>query len=330
MLAAEYQQTRDLIQQADRLAVVTHIAPDGDAIGSLLALGRVLKAVGKDSVTLACDDRVPPKLTFLPGAGGVVSSVEGEFDLVITVDCSDRRRGGKVLIAAAGDDTPIVNIDHHVTNTHFGRVSIVEPDATSTTEVLYRLFQVWGQKIDEQTAVCLLTGLVTDTLCFRTANVTPAVMSLASVLMEAGADLADITGHTVNRRAFGAIRYWGELLQSVELVGRVVSVHATRQQRQEIGFNGGGDASIASLLSTTWEADMAVSFVEADDGRVEISFRAKPGFDVSVVALELGGGGHPSAAGCTVEAPLHEVRKQVLMMLHQALLEQKKQPHPSN
>lgn len=307
----------ELIAKADRVLVVTHIAPDGDAIGSLLALGQMLRQLGKTDVTLSCDDGVPDKLAFLPGATAVVTSVSDSFDLVIVVDCSDEGRGGGVFRAAMGGRPLVINIDHHITNTEFGDVSIVRPDTAATTEILFLLAAAWGVTLDKDTAQCLLTGLVTDTLCFRTAHATAGVMRVATDLMQAGADLAYITSRTVNRRSYDAIRYWGMLLQSIDLDDRVISVCASANDHPV-----SGDARVASFLITAEEADMAVSFVETEDGQVEVSLRAKPGFDVAQVAFKLRGGGHSAAAGCTVDGSLDQVVDQVLAMMKKARREQ--------
>lgn len=311
------QRAWELIAKADRILVVTHIAPDGDAIGSLLALGRILRQLGKTDVTLTCDDGVPDKLAFLPGATAVVTSVSGSFDLVIVVDCSDAGRGGGVFRAAVAGRPHVINIDHHITNTGFGDVNIVQPDTAATTEILFLLAAAWGVTLDKDTAQCLLTGLVTDTLCFRTANATAGVMRIATDLMQAGADLSYITSRTVKRRSYDAICYWGTLLQSIDLDDRVVSVRASANDHPVTG-----DASVVTLLITAEEADMAVSFVETDDGQVEVSLRAKPGFDVAQIAYKLHGGGHSAAAGCTVDGSLDQVVDQVLAMMKKARREQ--------
>lgn len=317
MLSSSSQQALDLINQARSALIVTHVSPDGDAIGSLLGLGRILEKLGKTEVTLACDDGVSEKHSFLPGTDTIVDTIlaDNSFDLLLTVDCSDERRGGKAYRTGRMSDIPAINIDHHITNTEFATVNIVQPQAASTTQVLYRLLKIWNLPLDPELALYLLTGLVTDTLCFRTSVVTQEVMAMASELMAAGADLSLVTQHTVNQKSFEAIRYWGTLLDHVQIDEHVISAYASTKQRRQTGYSANGDASIVTLLNTAREADMAVSFVETDDGKVEISFRAKPGYDVSRVALALGGGGHPAASGCTVNGPLEQVTERVLAML---------------
>jgi phosphoesterase RecJ-like protein len=312
VFSADSQRALDLIKRADRILVVTHVSPDGDAIGSLLAMGHLLGQLGKHQLTLALDDGVPEKFCFLPGSADIARSVDGSFDLILVTDCSDDRRGGQVLQKSWREGTPVINIDHHVTNTGFGTLNLVRLDAAATTQVIYWLAQVWGLQVEKDLALSLLTGLVTDTLCFRTANVTPRVMEDAAAMMAAGADLSAVTHQTVNRRSYEAIRFWSEMLTTVHLEDRVIWAVATADTRQRAGYRSDGDASLVSLLATAWEADIALTLAETDEGRVEVSLRAKPGFDVSGVALAMGGGGHPAAAGATVAGPLSEAAERVL------------------
>jgi phosphoesterase RecJ-like protein len=322
VFSADSQQALELIRGANRILIITHISPDGDAIGSLLGMGHLVRQLHKEEVVLALDDGVPEKYGFLPGAADIVRSAEGSFDLILILDCSDDRRGGQVLQSNWLEGIPLINIDHHITNTEFGTINIVRVDAAATAQIIYWLAEAWGLKVDDDVALCLLTGLVTDTLCFRTSNVTPKVMEDAAALMEAGADLSTITRQAVNRKSYEAIRYWGAMLQTVHLEERVIWAVASNGTRQRAGYRSNGDASLVTFLATAWEADIALTLAETDEGRIEVSMRAKPGFDVSGVALELGGGGHPAAAGATVDGPLEEAAERVLARVKRAHREQ--------
>ncbi|MBN1315344.1 MAG: bifunctional oligoribonuclease/PAP phosphatase NrnA [Anaerolineales bacterium] len=319
-------QAFDLINRSERILVITHVSPDGDAIGSLLGMKMILARFGESEVTLACDDKVPEKYYYLTGAVDVVNylprSQPRPFDLIIALDCSDERRCGNVFQEAKRGRVSIINIDHHVTNTNYGDINIVWPEAVATTEVLFKLVKEWKLELDAELAQCLLTGVVTDTLSFRTANVTPDVLQVAADLMQNGADLSFITSQTVNRKTYNAIRYWGLLLSTVQLDERVISVHASLADRRACGHDVNGDASIVTFLITAWEADIAVSFVEKDSGQIEISMRAKPEFDVARIALKLGGGGHPAAAGCSLGGPLEQTMNHVLDLLKTARRQQ--------
>jgi bifunctional oligoribonuclease and PAP phosphatase NrnA len=326
VFAVDSQRALDLIRQANRILITTHVSPDGDAIGSLLAMGLLVRQLGKEHITLALDDGVPAKFDFLPGAAQVVRAVDGPYDLILILDCSDDRRGGQVLRDARREGVPVINIDHHITNTSFATVNLVRLDAAATTQVIFWLAQAWELDVDQPVALCLLTGLVTDTLCFRTANVTPKVMEDAAALMEAGADLSMVTRQTVNRKSYDAIRYWGEMLDTVNLEERIIWAIASPAMRQRAGYESNGDASLVTFLATAWEADIAFTLAETDNGEVEVSLRAKPGFDVSGVALELGGGGHPAAAGATINGPLAEAKDRVLARVKRSRRDQIREP----
>ena len=309
------------ISDADRVLAICHVSPDGDAIGSLLGLGLALQKMGK-RVVMACSDPVPVMYRHLPHWDEIVRSPSGDFDLVVSLDCSDLERLGKAYDAAALAGVPIVNIDHHATNVNFGVVNWVDTTAAATAQMLARLLDVLGVPLDREIATCLLNGILTDTLGFRTPSTTPQVMETAIELMNAGASLSQLTDRIFNHRPLATIRMWSMALQNLHLEGRVLWSQITQDIRRYVGYEENGDAGLVKFLNTANEADIAVVFDEMADGRVNVSMRAGPGYDVSQVALALGGGGHPQAAGCTLFGPLEEVREKVLSLLHRAWEEQ--------
>ena len=322
-------QSSRLLDETHRPLLVTHVAPDGDATGSLLALGWVLFALGK-SPTLACQDALPPRFAFLPGFEKVVQTPPpGPYDLLIALDCSDLDRIGRIA-EIVGRDLPILNIDHHVTNTRFGTVDLVAEDAVSTTHLLYHLIRHLHYPLDERIATCLLTGLVTDTRGFRTANVTSEILRIAVELMEAGAPLTVITRNGLDRRPLAALRLWGAGLARLQSADGIVWTTLPISVQQTIGHDGYGDAGLANLLISAEEAKVAVVFTEQPDGEVEVGFRAVPGFDVSRIALQLGGGGHALASGCRVPGPLEEAQRRVLALLREDLARQRAQVAPDD
>ena len=309
------------ISDADRVLAICHVSPDGDAIGSLLGLGLALQKMGK-RVVMACSDPVPVMYRHLPHWDEIVRSPSGDFDLVVSLDCSDLERLGKAYDAAALAGVPIVNIDHHATNVNFGVVNWVDTTAAATAQMLARLLDVLGVPLDREIATCLLNGILTDTLGFRTPSTTPQVMETAIELMNAGASLSQLADRIFNHRPLATIRMWSMALQNLHLEGRVLWSQITQDIRRYVGYEENGDAGLVNFLNTANEADIAVVFDEMADGRVNVSMRAGPGYDVSQVALALGGGGHPQAAGCTLFGPLEEVREKVLSLLHRAWEEQ--------
>jgi phosphoesterase RecJ-like protein len=303
-----------LFRSANRILLITHIAPDGDAIGGLLGLGKALRAAGKQ-VTLSCSDPVPLRFAYLPGCADIVSQVTGPFDLIASLDCSDLRRVGPIYRADEWRDVPLLNIDHHVTNTRFGAHNWVAPEYVATSEMALDLCDRLGLPLDADIATCLLYGIIGDTLGLRTDNVTPALMNKVMRLMQAGASLAGIMDQLFGRRPFNLLRAWERTLATMRLEEGVVWAFLTRQARQEIGWSITDLPGLSNFLLSAEEANLSAVLVEKDDGQVEVSMRARPPHDVSGVALALGGGGHPQAAGCTIDGPLNVAVERVVASL---------------
>ncbi|NTV37320.1 MAG: hypothetical protein HGA53_10235 [Anaerolineaceae bacterium] len=302
------QQIREMIANANRIVVVSHIRPDGDAVGSLLGLGNALIEAGKE-VQLILQDGVPGSFRHLPSSDKVTRRITSEYDLAIVVDCSDMIRTGGVL----GERQPDINIDHHITNLNFATINCVYPEAVATSVILANNLSDWGFKITPAVAKPLLTGLVSDTLGFRTANVTPGDLRVAANLMEDGAtNLSDLYQRALNRRSFEGIRYWGQGLSKIQRQGKLVYTVLSISDRASAGYNGNDDADLINVIQNVEDSDIAMILVEQHGGKVKISWRAQPGIDVSALALSFGGGGHPAAAGCEISGNLEEVQAKVL------------------
>ncbi len=306
-----------LVLAAEHILVVTHVAPDGDAFGSLLGLGWLLREHGKQ-VTLACEDPLPQVYAWLPGSEEIVRQADGGYDLVISLDCSDMGRMGSVY-----DDRlamhPLINIDHHVTNTLFGTVNWVDPSSVATAQMILTLADEFGWALEPPVAVCLLTGLVTDTRSFRTHNVDAQAMRVALRLMESGASLREINQRVLDQRPLASVRLWGQAITQLQLEGDVLWTIVTREMRERLALPEDGDSGLANFLSGVREPKVVVVFTERDNGTIDVGMRSVPGYDVSRVALLLGGGGHPQAAGCAIEGDLEEVKNRVLAEIQRGL-----------
>jgi phosphoesterase RecJ-like protein len=303
---------REEIQAARRILVVSHIRPDGDAVGSLLGLGLCLIAAGKQ-VEMVLSDGVPANFRFLTGSELIRKRAEGSFDYCIVVDASEVGRVGRAL---NGHPTPDLNIDHHITNDYFGRRNLVLSDSAATAEILARYLPALGFSISPEAANALLTGMVTDTIGFRTRNVTPNVIRVAAGLMELGANLADVYYSGLVSRSFAAARFWGKGLSRVQLEDGIVWTSLTLADRSATGYPGRDDADLINVLSAVEGVDIAVIFVEQSAGRVKISWRlcgqADIDADVAAIAQQFGGGGHRAAAGADVDGTLEVVYQKVL------------------
>lgn len=300
-----------MILGANLILVVCHVSPDGDAIGALLAMGHILRALGKQ-VTLACSDPVPKEYRYMPGADEVVQRPEGDFDLIVSLDSSDLPRLGDAYDAARFGHVPILNIDHHITNLNFGTVNWVEPDSASTCQLVLRLADGLGVAITPDIATCLLSGIVMDTRGFTTPNTDLLALRAAERLVAAEANLSDIARRILVQRSFAMAKLWGEALSQARLEDGIVwaSLPAALMAQSDASAN--GLSGLVAFLAGVEEARVAVLFRERNDGRVEVSLRSVPGVDVSGIALAMGGGGHPQAAGFTLAEPLADVETKTL------------------
>ena len=309
-------QIKQRIHKARRVLITSHIRPDGDAIGSSLALTLALLDAGK-KVQVILSDGLPASFTHLPGSNLIETRAIGEFDLIITVDCSDMKRVGKAL---DGYRPPDIVIDHHSTNEAFGTLNLIEPEAVATASVLIRYMRTWGLTITPQIAANLITGLVTDTLGFRTANTSPEALRQAADLLEIGADMSKLYFLSLVRRTFPAAKYWGAGLTDLQRSDGIIWTSLTMADRKASGYTGNDDADLINIISSIEDADIGIIFVEQDENNTKISWRAlKPHIDVSSIALQFGGGGHKAAAGAELPGRLDEVRERVLDTTRKAL-----------
>jgi len=308
------------LTQAQSVYAACHIMPDGDAIGSLLGLGLALRRLGK-ACTMACADPLPAKFDFLAGADEVVSRRPTTEEIIVTVDVSDIQRLGSLYDQTVFSSRLVINIDHHVTNTRFGAVNIVR-QLPSTAEIVGSLIPKLGLPLDKDVASALLAGVVTDTRCFRTGNVTARQLRFAIQMMNAGASLADITELVFNREPVSAVCVWGQALSNAQRRGRVIWTAIDRDLLRRCGASPSEANGLASFLASTTGVDAAIVLREKDDGQIEVSMRAGPGWDIARVAVQLGGGGHPRAAGCTIGGDLDAARDRVLAAVESALREQ--------
>jgi phosphoesterase RecJ-like protein len=307
---------RDRIQAAQRVLITSHIRPDGDAIGSSLALALALIDAGKQ-VQVVLSDGIPASFKHLPGADMVRTKADGDFDLIISADCSDLKRISKSL---EGYRAPDIIIDHHITGDPIGTLNLIEPEAVATASVLTRHMAEWGLTITSAIAANLITGLITDTLGFRTSNTTSEALRQTADLLDLGVDMSSLYYRSLVRRTYPAAKYWGAGLSSLERADGIIWVTLTVADRNTSGYNGKDDADLVNIISSIDDANIAIIFVEQNAKNTKISWRAlKPDIDVSQVASQFGGGGHKAASGADVDGSLAEVKERVLRATHESL-----------
>jgi len=307
---------KERLARATKIVIASHVRPDGDAIGSLLGLGLALKDAGK-SVEMVLADGVPSSFKFLEGSELIKKEPGNGHDTFITVDCADFKRVGKPF---ENFGQPDINIDHHKTNEKFGILNLIEADEVATAAILTNCLPQWGLNISKPVATALLTGVLTDTLGFRTSNTTPEALRQAATLMEAGVDMPEIYMQSLVRKSFPAAKYWGAGLSSLESKHGIVWGTLTLSNRKAAGYGGNDDADLINMISAIDGNKVGMVFVEQSDHHVKISWRAlAPGIDVSPVAKFFKGGGHAAAAGADIEGSLSEVQKDVLAKTRELL-----------
>jgi len=266
-----------LLNQADQILVITHIFPDGDALGSLSATGQALQQLNK-SFSLVVDNGTPSRFAYLPLAEKiwVAPDADSEYDLIIALDAGDVERLGHAYTTLNQPLPPIINIDHHITNTEFGQVNLVLPEANATVEILYHLFPKLNVTLTPDIAVSLLTGLLTDTLGLRTAGVGAETLKVASALVDAGADLFSIFTRALILKPLSTLLIWQKGLNNMKVASGVIWTTISKSERQEAGQHSTGSSGLGNMMADVDQVAMSAVLTESDDGYVIVSFRCRP------------------------------------------------------
>lgn len=304
-------QTLQAINSAEQVLIITHVNPDGDAVGSSLGLKLGLEALGK-SVQLVCHDQIPTPFLFLPSVESFKQDfLLGDFDLVIIVDCGDIRRTGfgDRLKDFAAIKNKVINIDHHRKNDlhKIAAINFVDFSASSTSEIIFSLFKALKIKITANIATCLLTGIYSDTGGFRHSNTTPKVLRICSSLLNSGARLKKINESVAHFKSIPALRLWGVALSRMQIhssLGLAVTV-ITDEDFKFCGALYEDIAGCVNLINAVEGAKAALIVYEAPDGTVRGSLRAEnKKIDIAKIAEILGGGGIKKAAGFAIKGRL--------------------------
>lgn len=300
------------INNEDALIVVCHRRPDGDALGSLLAMGEYLRSIGKQA-EMYCFDSIPSYFQYLPGVEKIKNS-QDEFwkntRAALVVDCGDLTMPGVELEAFVGKQ--IAAIDHHVSNPRYGKVNIVLPETASTAEILLQYFNSGNFAITKDIATCLLTGIYTDTDAFSNLGTTPESLAAAAELLKLGANFKEITANTLQNKTIPSLKIWGRALERLRMDHeKGIAVTVIREADLiECQATLDDTEGIASLLNHLADVKMSMVLREQADGTVKGSLRTTNELiDVSKVAKLLGGGGHAKAAGFTVKGKIIETDK---------------------
>ncbi len=307
------------VEKSTVVCLSSHVNPDGDALGSLLGLTLALSAQGKAVyAALPRPEQFPPQYHFLPGREMLrdPEEIPEGADLFIALDCSNAERLEGLRPKAEGARF-LVNVDHHEDNNLFGHLDLVDPGASSTSELVYRLLRAGGWESTPEVATCLYTGLVTDTGRFQHRNTSPEALAVASELAAAGADLALISREVYESQSLSYTRLVGRALERAEVLedlGLVFS-YITQRDLRETGASLQETEDLIDHLRTVRGTRVAAILKELEDGKVRVSLRSRDGAEVGPVARALGGGGHANAAGYTSDLDIEGSLARLLEVL---------------
>jgi len=316
-------QVIEVIKKYRTFIVTSHMNLEGDALGSQLALGHLIEKMGKKKVWYVDETPVPETYRFLPKQEKVSTdlSIPRQAEVLITVDCPNQERIGKVA-RYIGGGTLVVTIDHHISNQRFGDLNWVQPKAAATGEMIYTLYKTAGVPIDKTAAMSLYAAIATDTGQFSYSNTTTQTHRVIAELIARGVDPYFISERIYESNSLGSRRLLGKVLDTLDVVhdGKTGYVCVTLQMLKETGCTADDTDGFCNYARSIKGVEVGLLFREDKDRqKIKISFRSKGLVDVNQVAGEFGGGGHRAASGCVVDGSLEEVKEKVLASVERAL-----------
>lgn len=316
------QKIAEILRNEDRFLIVTHVNPDGDAIGSLLGLHVALAEMGKHSRPVS-REKLPEIYDFLPRFSEVLTDtrlVNVPPKWIVSLDvASEERIAGD--IARFRDKAAVINIDHHLTNPGFGDLNFIVPGATSTAELVHQVLKAAGYKLSADAGKCLYTGLVTDTGCFRFAGVTSQTLLLGAEMLSPGFDSFEVTRHLYEEFPLRRLQLERLVLERIEVLlgGRLILSTLYQDDFQRLGAQMYESENLVNRLRECQGVEVGVLITQMPDETIRISFRSKGDIDVSSVAQSIGGGGHRRAAGAKSTLPLPELKEKIIQAIATAL-----------
>ncbi len=321
------EQAMALIKSSQRIALLAHESPDGDCIGSALGMAHILRQLGKDCVP-ACADAAPQNLSFLPGIEMLQQSLSDEFfDLVIALDAGELRRFGRLYEDHKHflDSAQILNIDHHLSSDGCGQVNIIDTKAAATAELIVLFQQQAGLPLNKDAALCLLTGVITDTSSFQFTNTTPRTFEVAATLLRAGAIPETVVQPIYRTRPLAQVRFQAKILAHAQTScgGRLIWSQATGATLTAAGATPEMDDNTSGLLRDVEGVQVAAFFKSYDDPKItRLSLRCAAPYNAAEICQRVSnglGGGHARAAGATFQLPIEEATDLVVAELERVM-----------
>jgi phosphoesterase RecJ-like protein len=306
------------IRARQRFVLSSHARPDGDSIGSQLAMAYVLEALGKEVAVINADPAPPPLMAF-PGVPDIriAPRVDGEFDAAIIMECGDLSRTGVQGL----ERSFVVNIDHHPGNSGYGQINWFDAGAAACGEMVFDLTRALGVPLSKNIATHIYLAILTDTGSFHYSSISPRTFDICREALEAGVDPVMVARNVYDSNNMGRLKLFGSVLSAmqIDLSGRIAIVYLDHEMARAAGGTYEDTEGLINLPLTVKEIQAVVFFKldKADEFRV--SMRSKGDIDIGAVAKEFGGGGHRNAAGCTVSGPIESLQKTFIEKIERAI-----------
>ena len=313
---ASFEQIGEVLRNHQSFVLLSHVRPDGDAIGSQLALGFSLLALGK-SVCMINEDGLPENLAFLKGSERIESppAVPLDVEVAIALDTATKPRLGDAALHAASQAKIWLNIDHHISNPKYGDLNLIDATSPATGEILYDLITALDLPLPEETRDAIYVAVSTDTGSFQYPSTTARTYEMAADLVRRGLDVGTINSRTYDDHPYRRLELMRALLNTLERSDDGVVAHWELRDdvRLQLSLRPEDSEGLIDVIRAIRGVRLAVFFEELPDGKVRVSMRSKDrALDVCQIATRFGGGGHALAAGIRMKGPLHEAKARVL------------------
>jgi phosphoesterase RecJ-like protein len=314
----EIERIAEALRTRRRFVLSSHARPDGDSIGSQLAMLYALRAMGKDAIAINADPAPPPLMAF-PGVRDIriASTVEGEFDAAIIMECGDLKRTG----VSGLDRFFVINIDHHPGNTAYGQINWFDSSAAACAEMVYDVVRALGVPLTPEIATHVYLAILTDTGSFHYSSISPRTFEICKACLEAGVDPVLVARNVYDSNNMGRLKLFGAVLGAMQIdqTGRIAIVYVDHEMARAAGGTYEDTEGLVNLPLTVKEIEAVVFFKQEKGDEYRVSLRSKGDIDIGVIAKEYGGGGHKNAAGCTVTGPIEELQKTLVEKLEGAI-----------
>lgn len=321
-MAAEQQALAEALRGADRITALCHENPDADTIGGAVAIALIARRLGKEWEIVSVDAPAPA-FDFLPLFDAFRQAPALEPDVAVVCDAATLERVGRVAVEHAAwlDRARLVNVDHHVTNSRFGEVNVVDPGAAATCQVIAAALPHLGVELDEEIATALLTGIIRDSHGFSDPSTSGETLRIAAQLVDAGAPIALVHRRVLADLPYATMALWGRMLRGIgqRRSGRIIYTTLTQEMLDATGTQNHDADGLAEFIAKAKDADISILLREVGPRQTRVSLRVSEAVDATRIAGVFGGGGHARRAGCTIEAPAAAAVDQLLLVCEREL-----------